>query len=395
MKPHRLVKWAGVIVPVVLALALVGIVLGQGPDEGTPPPTPGVEGPALSEVEGPGSTQPAGADAVSAQPPNTMNYQGYLTDSSGNPLNGAYNLVFSLYDAASGGNQQWGPEAHNGVPVNKGLFHVVLGQSVPLYPSVFNRALFLDVTVNGTVMSTRQPVRTVAYAFGLVPGAEVYGHPLGSNFALTVVNTGTDYYDSGLNAQGKYYGIRAAGETYGIYAEEIGAGEVAIYSPDFVQARGFKSNDDSYLWVPGMAAVVEPRSPLEIWSSGRGAARMGSSVVGANTLFLPVTTPSLLYGQEVRVEELTVYYWTSNSASYIAKTEMYRHWPAGGSGELLINNTTHRSSTSPTSYSLTPTGNYTLTASSGSLNVPLQLYFGDTTHLIMIEAIRVRLGHTD
>jgi hypothetical protein len=63
--------------------------------------------------------------------------------------------------------QMWGPETHNDVQVSKGLFHVVLGESVTLHPDSFGEALFPDVTVNGTVMPERQPVRTVAYAFGL------------------------------------------------------------------------------------------------------------------------------------------------------------------------------------------------------------------------------------
>ncbi len=395
MKPPGLFKWAGLIVPIMLALALVGSITGQGPgpDEGVPAPTVTGETNRGSGGRG-GPAQPAGANAVSAQPPYTMNYQGYLTDASGNSLNGTYTLTFSLYDAASGGYRVWGPEAHNNVPVSKGLFHVVLGESVTLYPVYFAEALFLDVTVNGTVMSTRQPVRTVAYAFGLAPGANVQGDPIGDDFALTVVNTGTASNDGGLYASGNRYGIRAVGETYGIYAEEVGAGDVGIASPDFVQAMGYKSDGDSYLWVPGMAGFLDPGSLIQIWSNGRGAATIKSSAVGTNTLFLPVTTPSQLYGQEVRVEELSVYYYASDSASYIATTQLYK-LSGAGSGEMLINNATDRTSTSPTSYSLTPTGNYTLTASSGPLNVALELNFGSTAHSIYIEAVRLRLGHTD
>jgi hypothetical protein len=65
------------------------------------------------------------------------------------------------------------------------------------------------------------------------------------------------------------------------------------------------------------------------------------------------------------------------------------------SGDTLILNDTNRTSTSATSYSLTPTGNYTLTSASGPLNAQLGLYFSSTAHSIYVGAIRLRLGHTD
>ena len=66
-----------------------------------------------------------------AQPPFTMNYQGYLTDNSGVPVDGLYDFEARLYDAAAGGTQEWGPETHNDVPVKSGLFNLVLGSTWP------------------------------------------------------------------------------------------------------------------------------------------------------------------------------------------------------------------------------------------------------------------------
>ena len=39
--------------------------------------------------------------------PTLMHYQGRLTDAGGNPLNATYDMVFSIYDAASGGTLTW------------------------------------------------------------------------------------------------------------------------------------------------------------------------------------------------------------------------------------------------------------------------------------------------
>jgi len=57
----------------------------------------------------------------------TVNYQGRLADSSGNPLSGSYNLQFAIYDAPTAGNRVWAPENHLGVSVTDGLFSVDLG----------------------------------------------------------------------------------------------------------------------------------------------------------------------------------------------------------------------------------------------------------------------------
>lgn len=91
----------------------------------------------------------------------TMSYQGQLTDSSGNPLNGNYNLRFYLYTALSGGTQIW-YEGHNNVPVTNGLFNVILGASTN--PATFPVKLamrdnyFLEIRVyNGATWETMSP----------------------------------------------------------------------------------------------------------------------------------------------------------------------------------------------------------------------------------------------
>jgi len=392
MKRENYWKVLSVFLILVAVLMVVNTALGQGPDpngQSRPPIT--LEPNEFPDEVDPGSEGQADAAediVVLAQPPSTLNYQGFLTDGSNTPLDGTFNLTFSFYDAAAGGTEEWGPETHGGVPVTNGLFSVALGQSVTLLPDVFNKELFLQVSVNGVALTTRQPVRPVAYAFGLVPGAEVDGDPANSFYGLTVNNTGVAPNDRGLYAKG---------QEYGLYAEEVGIGDVGIYSPDFVQAQGYKSNDDSYIWVPGTEGVtISSASPVNIgiWYTGRVA--LTSPATGIRYFFIPVSLPSQLYGQEVRVEQLTVYYYTTNSASYIDSTTMYRLNSASLNEDILISDGTNRNSTVPTaSYSLNASGNNILSNASGPLQVRLQLNFASTGHTIYIGAIRVRLGHTD
>jgi len=396
-------KYLGIAVIVLSLLVSVGVVLGQAPDpdRDATPPTTGQPArfPDKVDQEVEGLAEPADAEIVLAQPPYTMNYQGYLTDGSGTPLEGTYDLTFSLYDAATGGTREWGPEAHNGVQVDRGLFQVVLGKWATLSPDDFDEALFLQVEVNGAILTNRQPVRTVAYAFALVPGAEVEGDPQGNNYALWVKNTGTGSADSGLYAEGRNYGIHALGGQYGIYAEGTGTGEdVGIYSPDFVQAQGYKSNSDSYLWVPAIVGRSSTTADKEVNVDTEfiGSARLTANTPGQKFFYIPVNTPAQLYGQEVRVEELMVYYYTTDSTSYINRTRLIKLTGVESYDELVFDSES-RASTSPSSYSVIPstTSPYTLTASGGPLTLQLGLWFGAIEHTIYVGGIRLRLGHTD
>jgi hypothetical protein len=97
-----------------------------------------------------------------------LSYQGYLTDAGGEPLTGDMDITFRLYDAPSGGAALW-TEAHTGdnaVPVEDGLFNVMLGSLTPISSTVWsNGASYLGVQVgNDGVMSPREVVGAVPYA---------------------------------------------------------------------------------------------------------------------------------------------------------------------------------------------------------------------------------------
>lgn len=332
---------------------------------------------------------PDAADAVAVQSPHTLNYQGYVTDAAGRPLTGIHNLRFWLYTAQAAGSIVWGPETHNGAQFEKGLFHVVLGETVPIDPGIFAVALYLQVEVDGVTLSTRQAVRPSAYAFGLVPGARVSGKSEGTVYALTVQNTGTSDTDNGLYA---------SGQRYGIYAEELGPGDVGIYTPDFVQAGGYKSSTDSYLWIHPMQGIAAASRPLNFAHYDGGAVGLQAPSTGTKYFYLPVTLPSVLYGQEVRVEELTVTCYTTNTRSYISRTTLYKlRGPGPGLWDYLIDDGTNRTATTATPYNLLPSASspYTLTATSGPLTVMLELEFGSTADTIFVGGARLRLGHTD
>jgi hypothetical protein len=94
--------------------------------------------------------------------PRLINYQGKLTDKEGNPLDGAFDITFRLYDAAAGGQLLW-EEAHTGQPVQKGIFSILLGSIKPLN-LVFDKTYYLGVRVGtDSEMSPRQLLSSTGY----------------------------------------------------------------------------------------------------------------------------------------------------------------------------------------------------------------------------------------
>lgn len=120
--------------------------------------------------------------------PHLVNYQGRLTDSSGIPLNGSYNLTFRIYDAETAGNLLW-QEIHSGVVIQKGIFSILLG-SVTNLSLPFDRQYYLEIKVADEVMSPRQRIASGAYAFRAEEADKLGGKP-SSDYALTSDITST------------------------------------------------------------------------------------------------------------------------------------------------------------------------------------------------------------
>ena len=91
-------------------------------------------------------------------------YQGRLKD-AGSPVSGAYDMVFRLFDAASGGNQVGADYPVAGAVVSDGLFTT----SVDFGAGVFDGPpRWLEIEVNAEVLSPRQPVTSTPYALRAV-----------------------------------------------------------------------------------------------------------------------------------------------------------------------------------------------------------------------------------
>jgi len=93
-----------------------------------------------------------------AAPPQTISYQGFLTSSTGTPVNATVSVQFTLYDAASGGATLW-TETQN-VTVTNGNYSVVLG--ITPFGLPFNDPYFLGVKVGTDAEMTPRAALTMA-----------------------------------------------------------------------------------------------------------------------------------------------------------------------------------------------------------------------------------------
>lgn len=103
--------------------------------------------------------------SVWGEVPHVMNFQGLLTDDSGNAVvNQIKTMSFKIYDTATNGTAKW-QEIQYVQTDSKGLFNVVLGANIPIADSVFDdTGLYLAVAINFIELSPRTPLASVAYA---------------------------------------------------------------------------------------------------------------------------------------------------------------------------------------------------------------------------------------
>lgn len=282
---------------VILLLMVSSVALAGSPEQEEPPPpdtetgpVPPLEPPEVLPLAEGEEAELEGAmlQAVQAAPAAEINYQGFLTDAGGSPLDGEYDIAFTLFTTPTNGTAVWGPEVHLDVPVSKGLFHVALGRTAPFEVADFADQLYLEVQVGATTLP-RQMFRAVPYAMGLVTGARVEGATAAeTGYGLLVINGG-----------GR-----------GIYADAKGNGLISVYSADRVYSSEGYAGPLTYLWAPGTSLESHSSnlSQAVIRRFEYGLTRIDSLVTNVQlqgVLPLQLERP---YGRSYRLTHITLYY---------------------------------------------------------------------------------------
>jgi hypothetical protein len=152
-----------------------------------------------------------------AQVPKTISYQGFYTDASGNPVNGApHKVTFRFFDAVTNAeNSSLAREVEN-LTINKGIISVTIGGGDPSHTTgpdnaalpldVWTQAYKIQVSVDGNSIGDQVPLTTVPYAFvaGSVDGANLTGTLAASKISGTVAGT---QIGTGINASNITTGI--------------------------------------------------------------------------------------------------------------------------------------------------------------------------------------------
>jgi len=96
--------------------------------------------------------------------PHLINYQGKLTDPTGKPVvDNTYSVTFKIYDNSAGNNPLW--TEIQSVPVQKGIFSVMLGGVTPLNLT-FEKQYYLGIQVGQDAeMRPLQQLTSSGYAF--------------------------------------------------------------------------------------------------------------------------------------------------------------------------------------------------------------------------------------
>jgi len=265
----------------------------------------------------------------------TITYQGQLKQ-SGTPYNGTADLEFALFDQLNGGDQVGPVEAHDDWPVSDGLFQVELD-----FGPVFDGSpLFLEVRVDGTPLSPRQPITAAPmalYAPDNSPwqssGNTVYvmGNTVGINTPNPMATFGVNGSvrlgpDNQASGHASLVGGGEGNIASGIYSATLG-GSLNQASENMSLAAGFRAkanHPNSFVWADGENAdfastagnqfliraaggvgigTSTPTSPLHVTSSsatrtitgensatgfsfgveGRGSSSIGGGVLGVAT----------------------------------------------------------------------------------------------------------------
>jgi hypothetical protein len=143
-----------------------------------------------------------------AQVPDNMHIQGNIAATAGEPLEGAHDLRFEIYDNNTGGNLLWS-ETHIDVAFANGYYSATLGaQGSPMTFSAlaFSQSLWLEITIDGSdVLAPRTPLLASAYS---MTARSVFGvsniFPAEGNAAVGSTTPGVE------PGAGKYFTISAA-----------------------------------------------------------------------------------------------------------------------------------------------------------------------------------------
>jgi hypothetical protein len=369
----------------VLAL-LAGLAAAQGPE----PPA--------------GAVSPEGEAEAAAIVRDALPIQGRLTDQSGNPLDGLYNITASIYDASSGGTLLC--DDIKAVQVNNGLFTMSMNNCT--VSDINGDQLYLGIKVGSDPeMSPRQAIYPVPYARSLRPGAQVFGTVSESPYGvITAWNTATSGAAYGVyggsdstSGRGIFGKATHSGGVGGYFAHDLADGVALMAGGSGI----IRSTAKSYLWIGGngVRPYHQNDSTIIDMDTVGGAKIYQGATAGNKNVMLPIAIPGPLYGQNVTISGMDIYWVGEGDLDGISAVLMRRQTGVCASAScyatILYDTADHvcDDGNFPTGCTLSYplTSNNVLTANSGILYLTLELAFAGSTTWVEIGGVRLTLEH--
>ncbi len=192
--------------------------------------------------------------------PMFINYQGYLTDNYGTPINGTLTMRFGLYGQESGGAELW--YQIQSVLVRQGVFNVKLqlNESDTIHFRTGDRR-WLQLTVNGQILLPRTEITSMVYGIhsAKADNADMLDGKHHTDFIWnsTSQQPGANFWISGFgvaNRQLVAYGSGLSGSNPAIYGTRTGDSSFGVYGRNNAnQGTGVAGcgNNDTLFYLQG------------------------------------------------------------------------------------------------------------------------------------------------
>lgn len=381
-----------------LFIVFVGLLLGLGAVEISRAQEPILPG-DLQDV-----TTPAGMTADT----DAISIQGRLTDSSGAPLHGLYDIVFRLYTDSIGSI----PICENlkSVNVSHGLFSERI-YDCKSHIQYVEYPVYLGISVGGDPeMMPRTPIDPVPAAWDLRSPSFIDGYDMDS-YLLYVHNISTGGaifawcdYCTALFALGNssYAPALKAYNSFGPglkTSSQSGIGLVAESESGIaVHAAGtgrIKSEADTYLFISGNSLEKSTSTDTTIFmydSYGGYKVYGGGDWANPKTVILPVSIVGVQYGQSYTLSQFDLFYQTSDATTFIGIFAMRRQ-NGVGNGDLILKDESDYICPMPTQCNKIwfLTQNNVLSLDHGILYIALQLNFSSADAWITIGGAQLHL----